>query len=269
MTDLDSRLRGNDEAILLAEGQKSAVTGYYLNHGEWPKDNTSAGVASASDIKGKYVKSVTVTNGVVTAQMNPSGVNKEIKGKRLSLWAKRENGSVKWFCGQPVQRGAGAGADDVKADAADKDKIETKHLPSTCRDESTAVCTKHHAPISNTSKKSAVAGYCPNHGKWPANNGDAGVASASDIKGKYVESVTVANGVVTAKMLSSGVNNEIKDKRLSLWAKRENGSVKWFCGQPVQRGAGAGADDVAADANGKISTKHLPSTCRDKASDAT
>ncbi|ENT1701639.1 pilin [Neisseria gonorrhoeae] len=126
------------EAILLAEGQKSAVTEYYLNHGEWPKDNTSAGVASASDIKGKYVKSVTVANGVVTAQMNPSGVNKEIKGKRLSLWAKRENGSVKWFCGQPVKRDAGAktGADDVKADAADKDKIETKHLPSTCRDES-------------------------------------------------------------------------------------------------------------------------------------
>ncbi|HEZ9264022.1 TPA: pilin, partial [Neisseria gonorrhoeae] len=101
MTDLDSRLRGNDEAILLAEGQKSAVTGYYLNHGEWPKDNTSAGVASASDIKGKYVKSVTVTNGVVTAQMKPSGVNNEIKDKRLSLWGRRENGSVKWFCGQP------------------------------------------------------------------------------------------------------------------------------------------------------------------------
>ncbi|EMT8235972.1 pilin, partial [Neisseria gonorrhoeae] len=125
------------EAILLAEGQKSAVTEYYLNHGIWPKDNTSAGVASASDIKGKYVKSVTVTNGVVTAQMNPSGVNKEIQDKKLSLWAKRENGSVKWFCGQPVKRDAGAGADDVKADAADKDKeIETKHLPSTCRDTS-------------------------------------------------------------------------------------------------------------------------------------
>ncbi|EOA1478274.1 pilin, partial [Neisseria gonorrhoeae] len=63
-------------------------------------------MASPSDIKGKYVKSVTVTNGVVTAQMNPSGVNNEIKGKRLSLWAKRENGSVKWFCGQPVKRAA-------------------------------------------------------------------------------------------------------------------------------------------------------------------
>ncbi|ENX8775832.1 pilin, partial [Neisseria gonorrhoeae] len=84
------------EAILLAEGQKSAVTEYYLNHGEWPKDNASAGVASASDIKGKYVEKVEVKNGVVTAQMKPSGVNKEIQGKRLSLWARREAGSVKW-----------------------------------------------------------------------------------------------------------------------------------------------------------------------------
>ncbi|EPG0202793.1 pilin, partial [Neisseria gonorrhoeae] len=93
------------EAILLAEGQKSAVTEYYLNHGKWPSDNSAAGVASSpSDIKGKYVQSVTVTNGVVTAQMASTGVNKEIKGKRLSLWARREAGSVKWFCGQPVTR---------------------------------------------------------------------------------------------------------------------------------------------------------------------
>ncbi|EMS5257593.1 pilin, partial [Neisseria gonorrhoeae] len=146
---------------------------------------------------------------------------------------------------------------------------ETKHLPSTCRDESTAVCTKHHAPISNTSKKSAVAGYCPNHGKWPANNGDAGVASASKIKGKYVKEVKVENGVVTATMASSNVNKEIKDKRLSLWARRQDGSVKWFCGQPVKRTANAANDDVAADAAAGIDTKHLPSTCRDKASDAT
>ncbi|HFB0339795.1 TPA: pilin, partial [Neisseria gonorrhoeae] len=104
----DSRLRGNDEAILLAEGQKSAVTEYYLNHGKWPEDNTSAGVASASKIIGKYVKEVKVENGVVTATMKSDGVNKEIKGKKLSLWAKRQDGSVKWFCGQPVKRDAGA-----------------------------------------------------------------------------------------------------------------------------------------------------------------
>ncbi|HFA7954735.1 TPA: pilin, partial [Neisseria gonorrhoeae] len=118
----DSRLRGNDEAILLAEGQKSAVTEYYLNNGEWPENNTSAGVANPTEIKGKYVQSVTVANGVVTAQMKSDGVNKEIKGKRLSLWAKREDGSVKWFCGQPVKRESN-NADAVTADGAGNDKI--------------------------------------------------------------------------------------------------------------------------------------------------
>ncbi|EMT5693369.1 pilin [Neisseria gonorrhoeae] len=125
------------EAILLAEGQKSAVTEYYLNNGEWPKNNDEAGVASSGEIKGKYVESVTVTNGVVTAEMASTGVNKEIKGKRLSLWAKRQAGSVKWFCGRPVQRANVAAANDDKADDVTKDDtnaIETKHLPSTCRD---------------------------------------------------------------------------------------------------------------------------------------
>ncbi|EMT1042697.1 hypothetical protein G3Q45_001980, partial [Neisseria gonorrhoeae] len=106
------------EAILLAEGQKSAVTEYYLNHGEWPKNNDEAGVASSGEIKGKYVESVTVTNGVVTAEMKSDGVNKEIQGKRLSLWAKRQAGSVKWFCGQPVTRTDKA-KDAVTADAKD------------------------------------------------------------------------------------------------------------------------------------------------------
>ncbi|EMS1980394.1 pilin [Neisseria gonorrhoeae] len=126
------------EAILLAEGQKSAVTEYYLNNGKWPEDNTSAGVASTpTDIKGKYVQSVTVANGVVTAEMKSDGVNKEIKGKKLSLWGRREAGSVKWFCGQPVQRADAGAANDAVKDAA-ADKIETKHLPSTCRDTSSA-----------------------------------------------------------------------------------------------------------------------------------
>ncbi|HFC1246248.1 TPA: pilin, partial [Neisseria gonorrhoeae] len=98
--------------------------------------NTSAGVASASDIKGKYVQKVEVNNGVVTATMNSSNVNKEIKGKRLSLWAKRENGSVKWFCGRPVTRES----NNADADVADDNSngINTKHLPSTCRDEHNA-----------------------------------------------------------------------------------------------------------------------------------
>ncbi|HGO7410630.1 TPA: pilin [Neisseria meningitidis] len=126
------------EAILLAEGQKSAVTEYYLNHGTWPSDNSAAGVASSSTIKGKYVEKVEVKNGVVTATMLSSGVNKEIKGKKLSLWAKRQDGSVKWFCGQPVTRNDTAKDDTVAADTDTAKKIDTKHLPSTCRDDSTA-----------------------------------------------------------------------------------------------------------------------------------
>ncbi|HFC0865078.1 TPA: pilin, partial [Neisseria gonorrhoeae] len=112
---------GLPAGILKHRPKKSAVAGYCPNHGKWPENNTSAGVASPpSDIKGKYVKEVEVKNGVVTATMNPSGVNKEIQGKRLSLWAKRENGSVKWFCGQPVQRAeANAANDDVTDDAKD------------------------------------------------------------------------------------------------------------------------------------------------------
>ncbi|GFL17785.1 hypothetical protein TUM15754_10690 [Neisseria gonorrhoeae] len=90
-------------------------------------------MASASEIKGKYVKEVEVKNGVVTATMKSDGVNKEIKGKKLSLWGRRENGSVKWFCGQPVTR-TDAKANDTVAAGKDTTNIDTKHLPSTCRD---------------------------------------------------------------------------------------------------------------------------------------
>ncbi|WP_424022243.1 pilin, partial [Neisseria gonorrhoeae] len=222
--------------------KKSAVTEYYLNHGKWPENNGDAGVASSSSIIGKYVEEVKVENGVVTAKMKSDGVNKEIQGKKLSLWAKRQAGSVKWFCGRPVTRANDAAKDAVTADA--KDAIETKHLPSTCRDKSSAGCTK-------------TPEYYLNHGKWPEDNDKAGVASPADIKGKYVKEVKVANGVVTAQMKPSGVNNEIKDKKLSLWARRENGSVKWFCGQPVTRAA-KDDDAVTADGtgnDGKIDTK--------------
>ncbi|EMS4178416.1 pilin, partial [Neisseria gonorrhoeae] len=45
--------------------------------------------------------------------MASTGVNKEIQGKKLSLWARRQDGSVKWFCGQPVKRDNNADNDDV------------------------------------------------------------------------------------------------------------------------------------------------------------
>ncbi|CWR26643.1 large PilS cassette [Neisseria meningitidis] len=98
-------------------------------------------MASSTDIKGKYVQSVEVKNGVITATMLSSGVNNEIKGKKLSLWATRQAGSVKWFCGQPVKRANTATDAAITADTDTNGKIDTKHLPSTCRDASSAVCT--------------------------------------------------------------------------------------------------------------------------------
>ncbi|RQL13125.1 fimbrial protein [Neisseria meningitidis] len=116
----------------MAEGQKSAVTEYYLNHGKWPDGNSDAGVATSSEIKGKYVEKVEVAKGVITATMLSTGVNKEIQGKKLSLWAKRQAGSVKWFCGQPVERTAPTTTNDDDVNkATGNNEIDTKHLPST------------------------------------------------------------------------------------------------------------------------------------------
>ncbi|HEZ4220317.1 TPA: pilin, partial [Neisseria meningitidis] len=86
---------------------------------------------TSTDIKGKYVEKVEVKNGVVTAEMASSNVNKEIQGKKLSLWAKRQNGSVKWFCGQPVQRNDTTTTNDDVNKATGNNEIDTKHLPST------------------------------------------------------------------------------------------------------------------------------------------
>ena len=74
------------EAILLMEGQKSAVVEYYADKGKWPESNTEAGIAAAADITGKYVAEVKVGgNGVITAKMKSNNVNKQIEGKTVSL----------------------------------------------------------------------------------------------------------------------------------------------------------------------------------------
>lgn len=109
-------------------------------------------------------------------------------------------------------------------------------------------------------QKSAVVEYYADKGKWPTNNAEAGIAAAADIKGKYVAQVEVGgDGVITAKMKNTDVNNEIKDKTVSLTphattagatpgaAATANGSFTWTCTP--------GATDGVA-------TKFLPSSCR-------
>lgn len=105
------------EALTLAEGQKAAVVEYYSDNGVFPANNNSAGIATASTIKGKYVAKVEVganTSGAtITSTMNTSGVNKDISGKTLVLEGKQNSGSFEWTC---------------KAGT-----VDNKFLPSSCR----------------------------------------------------------------------------------------------------------------------------------------
>lgn len=86
------------EAFTLASGQKGAVAESYADKGVMPADNTAAGVASAASIKGKYVANVTIANGVITAQMNSTGVAAGVQSKKVTLTPTVNNGSFSWAC---------------------------------------------------------------------------------------------------------------------------------------------------------------------------
>lgn len=87
------------EAFSLAGGQKSAVSEVYANTGAWPASNTDAGIATDTDIKGKYVLKVAVgAGGAITATMQASGISAGIAGKTLTLTPTNNKGSIGWAC---------------------------------------------------------------------------------------------------------------------------------------------------------------------------
>ncbi|EFC52548.1 pilin [Neisseria subflava] len=109
-------------------------------------------------------------------------------------------------------------------------------------------------------QKSAVVEYYADKGKWPTSNAEAGIATNTSIQGKYVAQVDVGgDGVITATMKASDVNNEIKEKTVSLTphattagatpgaAATANGSFTWTCAPGTTNG---------------VDPKFLPSSCR-------
>ena len=94
-------------------------------------------------------------------------------------------------------------------------------------------------------QKGTMAEYYSNHGSWPADNAAAGAAAASDINGKYVESVTIDGATATAKMKGTGVNAGVAGKVLQLTgtAGTTLGSFTWACTSDAEK-------------------KYLPSSCR-------
>lgn len=88
------------EGLLLASGQKSAVTETKANKGNWPDSNIAAGITTASTITGKYVEKVEIaTGGVITATMkNTSGVSTKIRGATVKLTPQENDGAYVWTC---------------------------------------------------------------------------------------------------------------------------------------------------------------------------
>ena len=101
------------EAMSLASGSKVAVAEDYMNEGNWPADNTDAGIAIAAEITGKYVDNVNITNGVILATMKAADVAPGIENGQLELSPTLHDGSVEWVCSSP--------------------NLQAKYLPSACR----------------------------------------------------------------------------------------------------------------------------------------
>ena len=99
-------------------------------------------------------------------------------------------------------------------------------------------------------QKAAVVEYYSDNGTFPANNTSAGIAASNTITGKYVATVNVSGNAstatITSTMKSSGVNNDIKGKTLTLEGKQNFGSFSWECKK------------------GTVDNKFLPSSCRTK-----
>ncbi|MDS7695393.1 pilin [Acinetobacter soli] len=94
-----------------------------------------------------------------------------------------------------------------------------------------------------SAQKGAVAEYYGDKGSWPTTNASAGIATAAEIKGNYVDNVSIGtNGVITATMKSSGINSNITQKTLTLTPTDEKGSISWVCGSNAAQ-------------------KYLPKTC--------
>jgi type IV pilus assembly protein PilA len=112
---LDYAVRGQvAEGLNLSSGAKAATTEFFQDSGSFPANNNQAGLASAADIQGKYVASISVANEVITVTFG-NDVNQRISGETVTFTANTsEPGSVSWVC-------ASGGV------------IEDKHLPSACR----------------------------------------------------------------------------------------------------------------------------------------
>ncbi len=110
------------EGLSLMSGAKTAVGTYYTQNSKLPGNNTSAGIAAAAAIVGRYVSQVSVASGLIQATFSSTNskqhANKALDGKNLELSpiTTSGGGSLQWTCGTPGSNG-----------------IPHKYLPNACR----------------------------------------------------------------------------------------------------------------------------------------
>jgi len=92
------------EASSLSDGIKTAVAEFYQNHGTFPTNNTSAGLAKNVSISGSYVSSVDfqgsgTTTGVIKAAMGGPRANSKIPNTMILIFSPITHaGSIEWKC---------------------------------------------------------------------------------------------------------------------------------------------------------------------------
>ena len=107
--------------------------------------------------------------------------------------------------------------------------------------------------------KASVAEVYANKGAWPNNNVEAGIGSSTQISGKYVSSVAIANGVITITY-GKQANKKITSNTLIMTpGTSKNGDVAWVCGD---HGTPSGISVSGTPAAGDLPQKYRPQVCR-------
>ena len=103
------------EGFVLAGGAKAADWDFVSNTGRFPPNNESAGLAKNVSIKGQYVSSVDLADGVIKVLFNGPKANEAIRpsAKYVMLSPITHAGSIEWTCTAST--------------------VDHKYLPTSCR----------------------------------------------------------------------------------------------------------------------------------------
>jgi type IV pilus assembly protein PilA len=113
--------------------------------------------------------------------------------------------------------------------------------------------------------KASVAEFFANKGAFPTDNNAAGIGTNTNIKGKYVTSINIANGGITVTF-GGDANSAINGATLGLTPGASNNmDVIWKCGRSAFATGALGASSPTVTdgvTSSSLANKYLPQSCR-------